>query len=178
MQVVVYACAVTVATLGCLPMAPGQTGSTSPLGVELAKRLKQLGISRREFVTRSGISRQTLHKIEHEGHTELRDITYASLDEHLYWVPGTAVALAGGDVSAVEQADALTRVDRESAYRWRIVERLQSMSLAELERMVAIMERETLGESPISTARHIQLMEDKIAQLEHQRDGESIGSET
>ena len=159
-------------------MAPGQTHAASPLGAELARRLKQLGISRREFVSRSGVSRQTLHKIEHEGHTELRDQTYAALDEHLYWVPGTAVALAHGDISAVEQADALTRVDRESAYRWRIVERLSSMSLDDLERMVAIMERETLGESPISTARHIELMEHKITQMEHQRDGETIGHES
>lgn len=157
-------------------MAPGQAQARSILGVELAKRLKQLGISRREFVTRSGVSRQTLHKIEHEGHTDLRDQTYAALDEYLYWVPGTAVALAAGDVSAVESADALTRTDRESAYRWRIVERLQSMSLSDLERMVAIMERETLGESPITTARHIELMERKIAQLEHQRDGEPVGN--
>lgn len=157
-------------------MAPGSESGQTQLGAELAKRLKQLGISRREFVSRSGVSRQTLHKIEHEGHTELRDQTYAALDEHLYWVPGTAVALASGDVSAAEQADALTQVDRESAYRWRIVERLQSMSLNELERMVAIMERETLGESPISTARHIDLMEQKISAHEQQRDGVGVGS--
>lgn len=164
-----------------LLMAPGQdrtASAGSALGVELARRLKQLGISRREFVNRSGVSRQTLHKIEHEGHTVLRDQTYAALDEHLYWVPGTAVALASGDISAVEQADALTLVDRESAYRWRIVERLQSMSLDELERMVAIMEGESLGEAPISTARHIELMEQRLRLLESQRDGVSVGSTT
>lgn len=158
-------------------MAPGNESGQTQLGAELAKRLKQLGISRREFVSRSGISRQTLHKIEHEGHTELRDLTYALLDEHLYWVPGTAVALASGDISAAEQADALTLVDRESAYRWRIVERLQSMSLQELERMVAIMERETLGESPVSTARHIELMEQRIAAHERAEDGVTVGSQ-
>ena len=163
-----------------LGMAPPQTDSESAgtaLGRELAKRLRQLGISRREFVNRSGVSRQTLLKIELEGHTVLRDQTYAALDEHLYWVPGTAVALASGDISAVEQADALTTVDRESAYRWRIVERLQTMSLDELERMVAMMEGESLGEAPISTARHIQLMEQTLAALESQRDGVQVGSE-
>lgn len=155
-------------------MAPGQTSGQSPLGRELANRLKKLGISRREFVSRSGISRQTLHKIEHEGHHELRDQTYALLDQHLYWTPGTAYALSKGEEDAIENADALTRVDRESAYRWRIVERLSSMSLDELERMVAIMERELLGES-MTSAQHIAAMGDKLSQMEHQRDGETVG---
>lgn len=147
-------------------MAHQQTDSPSLLSVELTRRLKQLGLSRREFERRSGLSRQTLFKIESEGHTELRDQTYRLLDEHLKWVPGTALALAQGDPGAVESADALTLADRESAYRWRIVERIQSMSLAELETLVAVWEERTLGESAGSTDRHLELMEDKIAALE------------
>jgi transcriptional regulator with XRE-family HTH domain len=147
-------------------MAHQQTDTLSLLSVELTKRLKQLGYSRREFERRSGLSRQTLFKIEHEGHTDLRDDTYRTLDEHLKWVPGTALALSQGEVKAVEQADALTLADRESAYRWRIVEKIQSMSLGELETMVAIMEERTLGEVAMSTARHIELMEQRISALE------------
>lgn len=160
-----------------LVMAPvtetGGPGGQSLLGQEMARRLKQLGISRREFVHRSGISRQTLHKIEHEGHTELRGNTYALLDEHLKWSPGTAVSLAEGIVSAVEQADALTRVDRESAYRWRIVERLQALSLEDLERVVAIMEREILG-APMTTDEHLDAMDAKLAEMEQQENGDPV----
>jgi len=96
----------------------------------------------------------------------LRDQTYAALDTHLHWVPGTALALASGNEDAIETADALTKTDRESAYRWRIVERIQSMSLEELEQMVALMETRTLGETSISTGRHIELMENRLALLE------------
>lgn len=159
-------------------MAPEQVSGQTLLGAELARRLKVLGISRREFVSRSGISRQTLHKIEHEGHVVLRDITYGLLDEHLKWAPGTAVALAEGNPIAAEQADSLARADRESAYRWRVVERLQSMTLEQLERMVAIMERELLGVSMTTTAEHISAMDRELARLEHQRGiGDPIGQE-
>ena len=123
-------------------------------------------MSRREFERRSGLSRQTLYKIEHEGHAELRDHTYQLLDEHLKWVPGTSLALAQGEVSAIESADALTLADRESAYRWRIVEKIQSMSLSDLETMVAVMEERTLGVVAESTSKHIELMEQRISALE------------
>lgn len=160
------------------PMAPAITDTPTALGREFSKRLKQLGMSRREFVRRSGLSRQTLFKIENEGHTVLRDQTYAALDTYLHWVPGTAVALATGNEEAIENADALTRIDRESAYRWRIVERIQSMSLEELEQMVALMESRTLGESPISTQRHIELMASRIDTLEEKLGVSSGGRET
>lgn len=174
----VYACAVALVTLVCPAMAPEQGSGQTLLGAELARRLKTLGLSRREFVSRSGISRQTLHKIEHEGHVDLRAITYALLDEHLKWAPGTAVGLAEGTVIAVEQADVLARADRESAYRWRIVERLATLELEQLERIIAIMERELLGESMTSTAHHILTMDRKLAELESERGiGDPIGQE-
>jgi len=145
-------------------MAHQQTDSLSLLSVELTKRLRQLGLSRREFERRSGISRQTLYKIENEGHTDLRDLTYQMLDEHLKWVPGTALALSQGETT--EADDALTLADKESAYRWRIVEKIQTMSLADLETMVAIMETRTLGITADSTEHHLDLMETRISALE------------
>lgn len=147
-------------------MAHQQTETLSVLSVEMTKRLKQLGLSRREFERRSGLSRQTLFKIEVEGHTDLRDHTYQVLDEHLKWVPGTALALSQGDARAVESADALTLADRESAYRWRIVEKIQNMSLRDLETMVALMEARTLGEVTASTAEHLGMMEERIKAVE------------
>lgn len=147
-------------------MAHQQAIEPSLLSLEVTKRMKQLGISRREFERRSGLSRQTLFKIERGGHTDLRDMTYQLLDEHLKWVPGTALALSRGEVQAASDADALTTADRESAYRWRIVERIQTMSLDELETMVAIWEERTLGKQAESTAEHLRLMEGELANLE------------
>ena len=145
-------------------MAHTQGSTLSVLSVEVTKRLRQLGLSRREFERRSGLSRQTLYKIENEGVTVLRDQTYRLLDEHLKWTPGTALGLAQGENTTPE--DALTLADRESAYRWRIVEKIQSMSLADLETMVAIMEQRTLGEPAESTEHHLEMMENKLAALE------------
>lgn len=148
-------------------MGPNISESKLTLGGEFTKRLDQLNISRREFVRRSGISRQTLHKIEHEGHVDLWEQTYSQLDEALYWVPGTAKGLARGTLETIEQADALTQVDRESAYRWRIVERITSMSLEELERLVAMMESEKLGTRPdfmLSSDDVISIVEAKLAE--------------
>jgi len=147
-------------------MAHQQAATTlSLLSVELTKRLKQLGYSRREFERRSGLSRQTLYKIEKEGHSDLRDDTYRLLDEYLKWIPGTALALAQGEVQSASGADVLTVADRESAYRWRIVEKIQGMSLAELETMIAVMEQRTLGQSAQTTEEHLELMDQRLTDL-------------
>src|SRR5436190_18403776 len=97
--------------------------NASVLGTEFTKRIRQLGISRRELCKRTGLSRQTLHNIEHGGRIELRPATWQALDAGLMWTPGTAHALSMGDVSVVETADAILHADKEHAYRWRIVER-------------------------------------------------------
>jgi len=146
-------------------MAPAQViTKPSLLSVEITKRLKQLGYSRREFERVSGISRQTLFKIEKQNETELRDKTYQLLDEHLRWVPGSAMKLAHGEMNTAE--DAITLADRESAYRWRIVEKIQTMTLTDLETMVAIMEQRTLGVKAESTEHHLEMMESKLTELE------------
>jgi hypothetical protein len=89
-----------------------------------------------------------LHNIEREGRTDLKPATLQALDRALYWRPGTCLALINGDASVLDTADAMMHRDKESAYRWRIVEKIQRMSLVELERMVSMMEGEALGDEP------------------------------
>lgn len=117
----------------------------SLLAIEFTKRITQLSLSRRELVKRTGLSRQTLHNIERESRVDLKPATLRALDQGLHWRPGTALALSQGDLSGLDQADGLANAERESAYRWRIVERIGKMSLGELERLVATMESEAFG---------------------------------
>jgi transcriptional regulator with XRE-family HTH domain len=135
-----------------------KTEDATPLACALTKRMEQLGMSRREFERKSGLSRQTLFKIENNQHVKLEPRTLALLDEFLKWVPGTALALSQGDASAVNDADILTRADREKAYRWSIVERLTNMSLEDLETLVAVMEQRALGQAAESATQHVELV--------------------
>lgn len=142
------------------PTDSTEAKGVSLLATEFTKRVTQLGMSRRQLTQRTGLSRQTLHNIEREGRTDLKPATLQSLDLGLYWRPGTCLALIKGDSSVLETSDALAHADKEHAYRWRIVEKIQRMSLAELERMVSMMEGEALGtQEPMST-------DDVIARVE------------
>jgi len=116
------------------------------LGKAFTERLYQLGISRREFVRRSDISRQTLHHIEHDGRTALAPTTYAALDEHLKWTPGTAYALANGDDSVLKDRPLVDGNERLQALRWRAVEHLQTLTVEDLERLLYEWERGEAGE--------------------------------
>lgn len=138
----------------------------SVLAREFTKRITQLGMSRRELVKRSGLSRQTLHNVEREGRTELKPATLRALDQALYWAPGTALALSKGDASVLVDADAMGHAEREAAFRWRIVEKVQRMTLEDLERMVSLMDGESLGddESGISTAQIVDLVSARVLQ--------------
>lgn len=142
----------------------------SVLAREFTRRISQLGMSRRELTKRTGLSRQTLHNIEREGRTDLKPATLQALDRGLYWRPGTCLALLAGDVSVLDSADAMLHADKESAYRWRIVERIQRMSLVELERMVSMMEGESLGDNqPLSTDEVIARVEETVLRRIEQR---------
>ncbi len=125
----------------------GGTGNdaTSLLAREFARRISVLGLSRRQLTEMSGLSRQTLHNIEHGARTDLKPATLRALDNALLWRPGTDMALAKGDASVLADADTTVIDVRENAYRWTVVEKIQRMSLEDLERLVSIMERETLG---------------------------------
>lgn len=151
------------------PATNHQTESDGLLARAFTHRLEQLGLSRREIVRRSGLSRQTLHNIEHGEHGELKPSTLAAIDRVLRWMPGTALALSRGDASALESGDALNESDRASAYRWGIVERIQSMSLAELERMIANMDTAASNGDDAATESHDDFMaraDERIRALE------------
>lgn len=105
------------------------------LSTAFKKRIEQLGISRREFTRRSGLSRQTIHNIEVGGRVELAPSTFHALDEHLRWTPGTAWALAHNDDSLISNDPAIME-QRAQALRWIIVERIKSMPLEDLETLV------------------------------------------
>ena len=149
---------------------PRHTESTTPeprtlLAREFAKRIATLGISRRELTRRVDISRQTIHHIENEGRTDLRPSTFAAIDKGLHWRPGTALALANGDGSALEHSDRLTIEDREDATRWRLVARIYSMELEDLDRLVAHIDgtRPTNGDVKDD---ELQTMRERMAALE------------
>ena len=123
---------------------------TDRLGGHLAKgvseRLEQLGMSRRELSRRTGLSRQTIHNIEHEGSINLRPSTFKALDEALKWKEGTALALAlgvGDPASAIEA--------RVHEYLSRIAIHLAHMSSEQLELTLIMMEENELGAATQST---------------------------
>ena len=147
----------------------GVAMASSILAEAFTRRITQLGISRRELTKRTGLSRQTLHNVEHGGSTELKPATLQALDRGLYWRPGTSHALSQGDESALDTADATMHADKESAYRWRIVERIQRMSLAELERIVAYMETQAFGDEPLTTESVIERVEEAVYRRIEQR---------
>lgn len=133
------------------------------LAREFTKRINQLGMSRRLLVKRTGLSRQTLHNIERGGRTDLKPQTLMALDAGLYWRPGTCLALAHGDESVLVDADGSGAANREDAFKWRIVERIQRMSLEELERMASQMEADDFGtEQPMTTTDLIRTIEDNV----------------
>ena len=127
-------------------MTKTQTGQASLLAGGLRERLEQLGMSRRELSRRTGLSRQTIHNIEHEGTTNLKPSTFRALDTALKWQPGTALGLALGkaDVRAIEE--------RLTEYLSRIAIHLSQMTTEELELTLIMMEEHQLGTGNNSTA--------------------------
>ena len=109
-----------------------QPQTNTALAEAFTKRLAQLGLSRRQFAIRSGLSRQTLHNIEIEHRTDLAPSTYAALDAGLRWPQGKAHALATGEPFTEESESTEERADK---LRWVIVRRLTTLSLEELETM-------------------------------------------
>lgn len=134
------------------------------LGREITKRLNQLRLSRREFVRRSGLSRQTLHNIEREGYTELWASTFRALDTGLGWPSGTAQALAHGDESALETLagdESNIMVTRES-----LLSRVAEMPPDELELLTRVLETRLFGRTATSMRDHVELMERAMRALD------------
>ena len=125
---------------------PNQTERQAlTLAGQLAGRLEQLGMSRRELSRRANLSRQTIHNIEHEGNTNLKPSTLNALDAALKWEPGTALALAlgQGDPGAIEA--------RVNDYLCRIALHLSHMTSAQLELTLIMMEENELGKANHTT---------------------------
>lgn len=111
------------------PIAPYETQTA--LGKAFTYRLNQLGLSRRELVRRTGLSRQTLHNIEHSN-LPLLPATLAAIDVALRWTEGTALALYDGTDVPKESSEP----DRVEALRMRVVKRVILMTADELEKLV------------------------------------------
>jgi len=122
----------------------------SLLAKAFKERIAALGLSRRDVSIRSGLSRQTLHNIEHEGQTKFIPQTLRALEAALMWEPGTCAQLLKGiDVASNTTNSAEyekgVRMAKETILRWGIVERVSHLSLEELERFASALELEVLG---------------------------------
>lgn len=115
---------------------------STALGDAIDKRLRQLGLSRRELSRRVCISRQTLHELEHNPNKGFAESTFRELDTGLKWEPGTAKAYHQGKPLAREMSQS-TINDRIETYLVRIMERLEAMDIDQLEREVLLLEEES-----------------------------------
>jgi len=130
----------------------------SLLGQKVQFRLEQLGMSRRELSRRTGLSRQTIHNIEHEGSTHLKPSTFNALDAALKWKPGTALAFAMGEGTA---QDIGTRLIKE--YVCQIALHLAQMTTEELELTLIMMEENQLGTHGHSTEEFTRKVADLVS---------------
>lgn len=113
------------------------------LGKAFTHRLRQIGLSRRELERRSGLSRQTLHNIEH-GEANQLPATLAIIDEHLRWREGTALALQDGDTSVLN-GKANHTASELAAKRLDAIQRIVLMSEDELETLITQWADQTEG---------------------------------
>lgn len=148
----------------------------SVLGIEIDKRLTQLGFSRREFSRKANIGRQTLQDIIHDPNHRISERTFAALDIGLKWEAGTAKAFHEGDQHARDRQSVDERIN---TYILQILQRLAEMSVDELEREVLILEEESIGFCHDSeTSRLIERQIQKlVASLLDPHDGDGDESE-
>jgi len=115
------------------------------LAREVRKRLDQLGLTRRELARRTGLSRQTIHNIENGYTVHFRPQTLSALDHALMWNVGTAAQLARGEMDHLSETERDTAVRNADVIRWHIVQRISSLSVDELERLIAMMDTANLA---------------------------------
>lgn len=115
------------------------------LGEEIAKRLDQLGYSRRTFCKTFGLSRQTLNALEHDNQKSFSPKTFDTLDEGLKWPKGTAEAFYRGIANAKDELGGWSAEERVDYYVKSIVTHVMSMNIDELEREVLMLEEEQYG---------------------------------
>lgn len=126
--------------LGCWTMTDQTSETPSLLASEISKRLMQLLISRRALAQASGLSRQTLHAIEREGHTNLSPATCEALDRALRWPSGTTYKLSQGDTAALASLQQPSAKEQAAIRRKQLVDLVLSFSDSELETFALFIE--------------------------------------
>ena len=134
------------------------------LGIEIDKRLAQLGLSRREFSRRANIGRQTLQDIVHNPDKGIADTTFVALDSGLKWQAGTARAFHQGITNARDIVGEMSIEQRINEYLVQILQRLGEMDIDQLEREVLMLEEES-GENPPQDSETVQLIESQVRKL-------------
>lgn len=143
-------------------MAKARNEPTTVLGEAIRKRIDQLGISRRELAKRSGISKQTIHDLEHMNRG-FQSGTLIALDRALKWEAGTALAFHIGDESARDGGESIdTKVTR---YFNGIMAHLATMTTDELERELLMLEEESFGRTFPNSTEALVAYEERLRKL-------------
>jgi transcriptional regulator with XRE-family HTH domain len=138
------------------------------LGVEIRKRLKQMGISGRELCKAINLSRQTLHSLEHESGRGFAPTTFEAIDRGLFWPMGTAEAYFRGVVNAKDQIGGWSVEERVSNYLQSILKHLATMTVDELEREVLILETESYGRPLRTDSEALAVIRETVRRLENE----------
>jgi transcriptional regulator with XRE-family HTH domain len=137
---------------------------TNLLGEEIAKRLKQLTISRREFSRRFKLSRQTLYALEHGSGKAFAASTFEAIDRGLKWPTGTAKGFYDGIANAKDISGGSSKDELVRAYIAEIVKHVYVMSIDELEREVLMLEEEAFGR-PLPDTESVTVIRETVARL-------------
>jgi hypothetical protein len=132
------------------------------LGRMVQERLRQLGVSRRQFCISNNISRQTLYEIEHQGKVNLMPSSLVAIDKGCHWEPGTAARYAVGDTNVGSE---LSNEERVENYLRKIMERISLMTIDELERESIWLEEELFGRNSEDMAESITLIRDALGKI-------------
>jgi len=135
------------------------------LGLKLAKRLAQLGLSRRELSRRINISRETLNQLEHNPHKGFADSTFRALDQGLKWQAGTSRAFHSGNENARQDVGGMPVNERIQDYLEQIIKHVSAMNIDELEREVIMLEEESFGRIPARNVKTSKLVDAQIKAL-------------
>ena len=146
-------------------MSENQGGRPNLLGEQIDKRLRQLGMSRRELSRHVPISRQTLHELEHNPGKGFAESTFDALDHGLKWEPGTAKLFHQGNHMARNHAGDASIDERIDEYLRRIIARLAEMDIDQLEREVLMLEEESYGQIPARNVKTSKLVGRHIEKL-------------
>lgn len=141
------------------------TETPNLLGEQIAKRLSQLGLSRREFSRRFNLSRQTLSSIEHGSGKRFAASTYEAIDKGMKWPNGTAKAYYEGLANAREVAGGQTVEQLVKAYVGSIIEHVYQMDLEQLEHEVLMIEEETYGRPLPESEDELKVINETVARL-------------